>query len=148
MQSSHLGRVIAVALISGLTVTSARAASTVRVLLQDPSTGNGVTKMQIVPDPDHVKAGRVTFAITNESKDLVHEMLLLREPRAGSPLPYNTKDQRVIEAKTVKLVDSDDIKPGASVRKTVTLRPGSYEMICNQPDHYAQGMKAAFTVTR
>ncbi len=72
----------------------------------------------------------------------------MREPRSAAPLPYNTKDQRVIEAKTVKLVDTDDIRPGASVRKTVSLRPGAYEMICNQPGHYAQGMRADFTVNR
>ena len=131
-----------------LTVPLARAASVVRVLLQDPSTGGGVTKMQIVAEPDRVAAGQVTFEITNDSKTLVHEMLLMREKRAGAPLPYSAKDQRVIEARTVKLVDTDDIKPGASVRKTVSLRRGSYEMICNQPGHYAQGMRAEFTVTR
>lgn len=148
MQLPHLGPVVAASLMFGLTATSAQAASTVRVLLEDPSAGNGVTKMQIVPEPDHVRTGRVTFDIRNGSKDLVHEMLLLRVPRADSSLPYNAKEQRVIEAKTVKLVDTGDIKPGASVRKTVTLRPGAYEMICNQPGHYAQGMKAAFTVRR
>lgn len=148
VQSSHLGLAIAAVLASSVNATSAKAASTVHVLLEDPSAGNGVTKMEIVPEPDHAKTGRVTFDIKNVSKDLVHEMLLLRESHPGGPLPYNAKEQRVIEAKTVKLVDTDDIKPGASVQKTVNLRPGAYEMICNQPGHYAQGMRAAFNVTR
>ncbi|MEO8715380.1 MAG: hypothetical protein ABI369_10235 [Acetobacteraceae bacterium] len=29
-----------------------------------------------------------------------------------------------------------------------TLGPGKYLMICNQPTHYAAGMKMPFTVTR
>lgn len=148
MQSSPPRLLIAAALTVVLTASSARAASDVRVLLQDPSTGGGVTKMQILAEPNRAAAGQVTFDVTNDSKTLVHEMLLMRKPRAGARLPYNAKDQRVIEAKTVKLVDTDDIRPGASVRKTVTLRPGSYEIICNQPGHYAQGMTADFMVTR
>jgi len=135
------------ALALGALPLSADAASTVNVLLQDPSTGNGVTKMQIVPTPDTVPAGKVMFEIANQSKGLVHEMLLLKAPATGK-LPYNEKAQRVIENKTVKLVDTDDIKPGASITKTVTLKPGKYLVICNQPGHYASGMKAAFTVTR
>ena len=27
------------------------------------------------------------------------------------------------------------------------LKPGAYELICNQPGHYHHGMKATFTVT-
>ncbi len=130
----------------GALAVPADAAGTVKVLLQDPSTGNGVAKMQVVPTPDTIAAGKVTFQITNQSKGLVHEMLLLKAPASGK-LPYDAKTQRVIESKTVKLVDTDDIKPGASVAETRTLQPGAYLMICNQPTHYASGMETPFTVT-
>jgi len=123
------------------------AATEVHVMLQDPSTESGIVKMQIIVQPDRIMAGRVTFDVENQSKKLIHEMLLLKQPSGGS-LPYDSKTQRVVEAKIVKFVDVDDIKPGASVRKTVTLQPGVYEMICNEPGHYAQGMKTMFTITR
>jgi len=147
----HIGkpslRVALCALALGVLPVAAGAASMVNVVLQDPSTGSGVTKMQIVPTPATVPAGKVTYRIVNESKGLVHEMLLLKAPAAGK-LPYSDTAQRVNESKTVKLVDTGDIKPGASVTKTATLKPGKYLMICNQPTHYASGMKTAFNVTR
>ena len=91
--------------------------------------------MQIIAQPDRVMAGRVTFDVENQSKELIHEMLLLKQPSGGS-LPYDSKTRRVVEAKIVKSVDVDDIKPGASVRKTVTLQSGVDEMICNEPGYY------------
>jgi uncharacterized cupredoxin-like copper-binding protein len=124
------------------------AATVVHVALRDPSTGNGVTKTQIAAQPDRVVAGRVTFDVENQSKELVHEMRLLKQPDKGGLLPYDVKTGRVVEEKAVKLVDTDDIKPGTSVRRTATLQPGVYEMICNEPNHYAQGMKITFTVIR
>jgi uncharacterized cupredoxin-like copper-binding protein len=30
---------------------------------------------------------------------------------------------------------------------TLTLRPGNYELLCDVPWHYADGMYAAFTVS-
>lgn len=125
---------------------AADAATTVHVALQDPSTGSGVKTMQLLPTPDTVPAGPVTFHIVNQSKRLVHEMLLLKAPADGN-LPYNKKTQRVIESETVKLVDSGDIQPGSSLPERAALKPGKYLMICNQPDHYMSGMKTAFTVT-
>ncbi len=135
------------AVVVGAFSVSAGAASTVNVWLQDPSVGNNVSKMEIVAAPDTVPAGKVTFQITNQSKGLVHEMLLFNAPASGK-LPYDAKTQRVIESKAVKLVDTNDIKPGASASKTVALKPGNYLMICNQPAHYASGMETPFTVTR
>lgn len=131
----------------GAVSIGASAPSTVNVLLQDPSMGDGVTTMRIVATPDTAPAGAVTFHVTNQSTTLVHEMLLMKAPASGK-LPYDAKAQRVIESKTVKLVDTDDIKPGASVSKTATLKPGKYLMICNQPTHYAAGMEVPFSVTR
>jgi len=131
---------------AALLPATASAATIVIVVLQDPSTGNGVTTMQIVPTPDAVQAGKATFRISNQSKSLVHEMLLLQAPATGK-LPYDEKTQRVIESQTVKLVDSGEIKPGASLTASTTLKPGKYLMICNQPTHYVSGMKAPFTVT-
>ncbi len=141
-------RAATIGTVSALLLTAAplaMAAQAVHVQLQDPSSGNGVSVMRILASPAQVQPGRVTFDVQNDSKALVHEMLLLKRP-AGGKLPYDAATQRVIEARTVKLVDTDDIKPGASVTETVSLKPGRYEIICNQPGHYMQGMKTPFTV--
>lgn len=135
----------ATCLLLAATPAIASAATPVSVDLQDPSTGDAMKAMQIVPSPATVKSGRVTFKITNRSKTLVHELLLIK-PAAGANLDYDAKQQRVVEDKLVKLVDTDDIQSGKSVTKTVTLKPGHYEMICNQPGHYQQGMHTAFDV--
>lgn len=124
----------------------ARAAGKVDVVLQDQTGGTAADHMAIISTPDKVAAGRVSFVIRNNSKSLVHEMLLLRTSTSGD-LPYDTTAQRIIERKTVKLVDTDDIPPGKSVTKTVRLRAGVYKMVCNEPGHYKSGMATTFTVT-
>ena len=124
----------------------ALAASQVSVALQDQSSGDDISGMRIEAIPATVKAGRIDLKVTNNSKATTHELLLVKAPN-GAPLPYDKKQQRVIETTVLKFVDIDDIRPGQFVTKAVTLKPGSYEMLCNQPGHYQQGMRAIFTVT-
>ena len=124
---------------------AALAASQVSVGLQDQSSGDGMSGMRIEAVPATVKAGRIEFKVTNDSKVTTHELLLVKAP--SGPLPYDKKQQRVAEAGLVKFIDTDDIRPGRSVTKAVTLKPGAYEMLCNQPGHYEQGMHATLTVT-
>lgn len=125
----------------------ALAATMVSVVLEDPSDGGDIRGMQLIPSPNEAKSGTITFIVENHSRNLVHEMLLLQRPASGT-LPYDAKAQRIIENKTVKLVDTGDIQSGKSVTKTARLRPGIYEMVCNQPGHFKQGMHATFTVTK
>ncbi len=125
----------------------ALAATMVGVVLEDSSDGDDIRGMQLIPSPNEAKSGTITFIVENHSKSLVHEMLLLQRPASGT-LPYDAKAQRIIENKTVKLVDTGDIQSGKSVTKTARLRPGIYEMVCNQPGHFKQGMHATFTVTQ
>ena len=125
---------------------TALAATQVSVALQDPSSGDAIPSMHIEATPNMVKAGRVVFTVKNESKGLVHELLLVKPPASGA-LPYDTKTHRVIEDRLVKFIDTDDIQPGHSVTKMVTLAPGTYEMLGNQPGHHEQGMHATFSVT-
>ncbi len=39
-----------------------------------------------------------------------------------------------------------DMGPGGSGRMTLNLRPGTYELFCNVPGHYAAGQHVTFTV--
>ena len=69
-----------------------------------------MAKTQITAQPDRVVAGRVSFDAENQSsKELVHEIPLLKQPASGGPLPYDGKAGRVIEPKAVKLIDTDHV---------------------------------------
>jgi uncharacterized cupredoxin-like copper-binding protein len=97
-----------------------------------------------------VRAGSVTFEVTNSSKETVHEMVVIQLPAAGAdkPLPYDKSASKVIEDKTVHKGEVSELEPGKSVSLTVKLKPGKYLLICNIPFHHTAGMWTAFTVTK
>jgi hypothetical protein len=98
----------AILLLGGLAITAlacrvALAASTiVNVELQDTTTSDTTTSdalqggMQMKLDYSSVKAGAVTFRVTNESKALVHEMLVIRTDLPVTALPYDPKKDKFI----------------------------------------------------
>ena len=120
----------------------------VRVDLMDPSNGPSVKSMTIKTDAQSVKAGPVTFEVSNDSKSLVHEMIVVSVAEPGVRLPYDRKDDRVIESKIKDLGEASDLKPGEKKTLSLTLKPGNYLLICNQPEHFKSGMKASLMVTR
>jgi hypothetical protein len=56
--------------------------------------------MGIKTSPGAVKAGEVTFKVTNDSKDTVHEMIVMYLADPGKPLPYLEAENRVDEDKS------------------------------------------------
>jgi uncharacterized cupredoxin-like copper-binding protein len=70
-----------------------------------------------------VKAGRITFTITN-SGAIEHNFVIVQ-----------TK------------FEVDATQPGKSKSGTTTLKPGTYTIICNIPGHEEAGMKTTLTVT-
>jgi uncharacterized cupredoxin-like copper-binding protein len=126
---------------------AAGAATVVHASLQDPS-DPGVSAMHIALDRDSVPAGKVTFRAVNRSKDLVHELIVVRVDSTQAKLPYDAKKQRVVEKRIHHLGEISDLKPGHSGAMTLSLKPGSYLLICNQPGHYEAGMHTDFTVTK
>jgi uncharacterized cupredoxin-like copper-binding protein len=128
-------------------LSAAKAATTVKVELQDPSTADGVKSMQMKLDRDSVPAGRVRFEATNESKGLVHEMIVVKTDQDPSSFPYDAKKDEVIEKKVKSLGEVSELKPGKSGQLSVNLKPGSYVLYCNQAGHMHQGMWARLTVT-
>ena len=51
-----------------------------------------------------------------------------------------------VDAAGMTVIDEvEDIVAGTSARLDLSLEPGTYAVICNLPDHYAQGMHASFT---
>jgi uncharacterized cupredoxin-like copper-binding protein len=126
----------------------ALADGTVNVSLEDASQGGSLAGMKMTAAPDRVKAGRITIHATNNSRALVHEVIVVRPPASGAPLPYDEKRGEVIESKIEDLGEVSDLAPGKSGSLTVRLTPGRYLLICNQPNHYKAGMRTSLTVTR
>ena len=86
--------------------------------------------------------GDVTFDVQNEAEQ-THEFVVIKTDLAEDALPLN--DEGVDEeGEGVEVID--DVESGGSQSLTVDLDAGSYDLICNLPGHYAQGMHAPFTV--
>jgi uncharacterized cupredoxin-like copper-binding protein len=102
--------------------------------------------MGIKASPGAVKAGEVTFNVTNDSKDTVHEMIVMYLANPGKPLPYLEAENRVDEDKAGDKGEVSELDPGKSGTLTVELKAGKYLLICNVPGHDGAGMWAEFTV--
>lgn len=120
----------------------------IHVDLMDPSSDPSIKSMMIKADQESVKAGPVKFLVSNDSKSLVHEMIVVSVANPDAALPYDKKDDRVIESKIKDLGEASDLPPGTKKTLSLTLEPGHYILMCNQPDHYKTGMRVNLAVTR
>ena len=116
--------------------------STVNVTLQE---------FAIVPDPTSAAAGDVTFHVTNDGPDEVHELVIIRTDLAPDALPTGEDGSVEEGGEGMEVVDEiEDIPVGESQDLTVALDAGSYVLICNIVEsgevHYTSGMRTAFTV--
>jgi len=139
--------------------TPAWAGQTVKVSLTETSAdmdtsmklgmgmGGNMSKatMFLKPNPATVKAGEVTFEVSNDSKSVIHEMILAPIADAAKPMPYVDNENRVDEDKAGDLGEVSELDPGKNGSLTVTLKPGTYLLYCNVPGHYMAGMWATIT---
>ena len=89
-------------------------------------------------------SGRITFSIRNGGA-AVHEFIVLKTRLAAERLPR--KGDKVDEHAAGRLVDeAEGIKPGTTAKLSVTLKPGTYVLLCNLAGHYLGGMRASFRV--
>ena len=95
-----------------------------------------------------VKAGVVTFKVTNDSKETIHEMIVMFLHDPTKPLPYIDAENRVDEDKAGDKGEVSELDPGKSGSLTVPLKAGKYVLICNVPGHFGAGMWTEFTVTK
>ncbi len=108
----------------------------------------GMGMMSIRADADHVRAGEVRFVVTNWSRDLEHEMVVIRVDHADEALAYDQDAARVLEDKVDALGEVEEIGPGQSGSVTLRLKPGTYLLVCNLAGHFASGMVTELTVTQ
>jgi uncharacterized cupredoxin-like copper-binding protein len=102
--------------------------------------------MSIRVDKSTVKTGTVTFEVTNWSRSVLHEMLVISVDSPAAPLPYDYPQARVPEDQVKVLGEVADLEPNVTKTFEVTLSPGSYLLICNLAGHYAAGMVAPLSV--
>lgn len=98
-------------------------------------------------------AGTVTFSVTNTGPDLVHEFVIVRTDLEPGDLPTDEDGVFDETADGVEVIDEiEDLPVGETQELTVDLEAGAYVLVCNVFDadtgtaHYAEGMRAAFTV--
>ncbi|MGZ4691301.1 MAG: hypothetical protein ACXVKA_02410 [Acidimicrobiia bacterium] len=129
--------------------------TTIHVTLGDTSGLSGPETL--VATPATAPAGDVTFVVKN-SGTIDHEMLVLKTPPpfdqipvtdAGDPpAPVTTGANKIDEANSIGETGDPNLKPGTTRTFTVkNMTAGTYALVCNIADHYAKGMRAAFTVT-
>lgn len=130
--------------------------ATVHVSLTDGGglmMGSSPMMVRLSVDPPSARTGKVTFVATNYGR-LNHELIVLPMPSDGLGTRPIGPDGKVEESASLGEASrscgegaGDGITPGSRSWVTIDLNPGSYELICDQPWHYANGMYAAFTVT-
>lgn len=114
----------------------------------DPTTatplGVTLTDQAVALQSPEVMAGTIRFDIANQSAALVHEVEVFAGATEGRVLPVRSS---IADTDGLRLVDEiENILPRSSASLTVDLAPGTYLVICNLPDHYAQGMWTYLTV--
>lgn len=108
----------------------------------------------VVPAVSSAPAGEVTFEITNDGPQDVHEFVVIKTDLDVAELPTDA-DGAVDEAgEGMEVIgEVEDLPVGETQTLTVNLDGGSYALVCNIWDeeegeaHYQMGMRTAFTVT-
>ena len=103
--------------------------------------------MGIKLDQATVPVGNVTFAVTNDSKDIIHEVIVSPVAAGTIEPPYLADENRVDEEKARHLGEVAELDPGKGGALTVDLTPGTYILYCNIPGHFIDGMWTLLTVT-
>jgi uncharacterized cupredoxin-like copper-binding protein len=96
---------------------------------------------------DTLPAGDLTLTAENAGPS-THEFEVFSVP-SGVDLDQIeiVDDVADVDAAGLVVIDEvEDIAPGTSAELNVDLEAGSYAVICNLSEHYAQGMHVSFTV--
>jgi len=96
---------------------------------------------------EQVKAGTVTFEVTNVSVNEDHELLLVRTELKPDQFPVDDSGTRIDESKLQGINELGDLTKGETSTHQVTLKPGRYVMFCNEPGHFGAGMWHELIVT-
>jgi uncharacterized cupredoxin-like copper-binding protein len=114
--------------------------------------GGNAMMVSLDAAPNSVSAGTVTFEATNVGA-LNHEFLILPAPSDGVGTRAVGSDGKIDESASLGEASTScgngpgqGISPGTTSWVTIHLTPGNYELLCDVPWHYANGMFASFRV--
>lgn len=114
--------------------------------------GRGLMMATLRTNPDTVAGGTVSFVVHNRGA-LAHELVVLPFPTDGPGTRRVGSDGKIDEtaslgeaSKSCAEGTGDGIAPGSTGWVTVTLSAGRYELVCDEPWHYAAGMFDVLTV--
>ena len=94
-----------------------------------------------------VPAGKIKFSVTNDSKDTIHELVVL-QPADLTKLVYVDAENRLSEESNVHIGEVSELDPGKTNSVTLDMKPGTYLIVCNIPGHYKAGMWELLKVTK
>jgi uncharacterized cupredoxin-like copper-binding protein len=114
--------------------------------------GSNSMMVSLDATPNSVGAGTVTFEATNIGA-LNHELLILPAPSDGVGTRAVGSDGKIDESASLGEASTScgngpgqGISPGTTSWVTIHLTPGNYELLCDVPWHYANGMFTSFRV--
>ncbi|HEV7200042.1 MAG TPA: hypothetical protein VGO32_04480 [Candidatus Limnocylindria bacterium] len=118
--------------------------STVDITLQE---------FAVIASETSAPAGEITFSVTNDGPDDVHEFVIVQTDLEPGDLPTDEHGTVDESGEGMEVIDEiEDLPVGETQEVTVELEAGSYVLLCNIFDatedeaHYAEGMRSAFTV--
>jgi uncharacterized cupredoxin-like copper-binding protein len=110
-----------------------------------PATGE-LSEWKVDMNRKTAEAGEVTFWIANKGT-MSHEFLVVRTDYPDGEIPLDG-DHFSEDAEGVTVVDEiSEFEAGTIKELTLELEAGSYQLLCNIPNHYRSGMHFPFTVT-
>ena len=112
----------------------------------DMSKLTSMANMGVKLSVDKVKAGTVTFQMTNDSKGTIHEMLVIPIKDGIQGPAINDKEVKIDEETARALGEVAELDPGKNGSLTLELTPGQYLLTCNIAGHYMNGMWTVLTV--
>jgi uncharacterized cupredoxin-like copper-binding protein len=100
--------------------------------------------MTISLDRSTVFAGPIVFAVTNAGK-ITHEFVVFQTDLEADQIPADPNEPGMVDEQW-NIGETGDIPAGRFSGLGLTLDPGHYLLICNDPGHFAAGMHISFTV--
>ena len=111
-----------------------------------------LSMVSLAANVNSVHSGQVTFIATNYGR-MIHELLILPEPTTGPGTRPTGADGKIDESLSLGEASrscgnaaGSGISPGSRSWVTLNLAPGTYELLCDVPWHYVNGMFTTLVV--
>lgn len=112
---------------------------------QSTEISGSVAEWSVAVDATSAPAGDVSFTIDNEGT-IGHEFLIVKTDIAPGEIPVDG-DHFPEDAEGIEVIDEIGEYPaGTTETLDVTLDAGTYQLVCNLPTHYGNGMFTGFEV--